>query len=423
MFKILKEKIKTKTMANGMWLYLLQIFNTVIPLITLPYVTRILGTTQYGVFSASFNIVGYLQVVVEYGFVMSATREVALLHTKEKINKLFSTILYSRSFLLICCVIFSIIYLLMWHPNKVQFLSYLLLMIMVLATVIQENWLFQGLEDMKYIAMANIIARTITMILIFYCVKGINDLLIYSFLYAISPLISNIIGLGIVKVKYNIKFVKVKIVEIIDELKKGWYIFTTQFTAKVFGAIGITFLTFYSSSSTVGIFSAIQKIPNLMVLVWSPISTILYPMVSKKMKISFVEGTNFVLHIRRKILLLFLIPTILFSILSHPIVKLAFGASYADKSYWLIPLLMWLFVSIDNNFWGIQILLASGHDKEYSLCFMISVIATIAFNYSFIRLWGGTGAAWAPFASEMLLDILLIWMVKKQINMYRKEKI
>lgn len=95
MFKILKEKIKTKTMANGMWLYLLQIFNTVIPLITLPYVTRILGTTQYGVFSASFNI---LQMVVEYGFVMSATREVALLHTKEKINKLFSTILYSRFF-------------------------------------------------------------------------------------------------------------------------------------------------------------------------------------------------------------------------------------------------------------------------------------------------------------------------------------
>ena len=69
MIKILKEKIKTKTMANGMWLYLLQIFNTVIPLITLPYVTRILGTTQYEVFSASFNIVGYLQVVVEYGFV------------------------------------------------------------------------------------------------------------------------------------------------------------------------------------------------------------------------------------------------------------------------------------------------------------------------------------------------------------------
>ena len=264
MFKILKEKIKTKTMANGAWLYLLQMFNTVIPLITLPYVTRILGTTQYGVFSASFNIVGYLQVVVEYGFVMSATREVALIHTKEKINKLFSTILYSRFFLLIGCIIFSMIYLIIWHPNKVQFFSYLLLMIMVGATVIQENWLFQGLEDMKYIAIANIIARTITMILIFWCVKGINDLLIYSYLYAVSPLISNIIGLGIVKVKYNIKFVKVKVVEIIDELKKGWYIFTTQFTAKVFGAIGITFLTFYSDSSTVGIFSAIQKIPNLM---------------------------------------------------------------------------------------------------------------------------------------------------------------
>ena len=58
-------------------------------------------------------------------------------------------------------------------------------------------------------------------------------------------------------------------------------------------------------------------------------------------------------------------------------------------------------------------MLGSGHDKEYSLCFMISVVATVLFNLIFIKLWGGTGAAWAPFASELLLDILLILAVKR----------
>ncbi|MCI1524616.1 MAG: oligosaccharide flippase family protein, partial [Lactobacillus crispatus] len=82
MIKLLKDKLSSKVVNNGIWMYLLQLFNTVIPLITLPYITRILGTEKYGIFSTSFNIVGYLQVIVEYGFAMSATREIALNYTK-----------------------------------------------------------------------------------------------------------------------------------------------------------------------------------------------------------------------------------------------------------------------------------------------------------------------------------------------------
>lgn len=58
----------TKLFQNGMWLFILQIFNTVVPLLTLPYITRVLGTSNYGVFSLSLNWVTYFQVIVEYGF-------------------------------------------------------------------------------------------------------------------------------------------------------------------------------------------------------------------------------------------------------------------------------------------------------------------------------------------------------------------
>ena len=70
--------VERPSVKNGMWMYLLQLFNTVIPLLTLPYVTRILGRDGYGLFSIALNFVGYLQVVVEYGFGMSATRKVAV---------------------------------------------------------------------------------------------------------------------------------------------------------------------------------------------------------------------------------------------------------------------------------------------------------------------------------------------------------
>lgn len=83
-------------------------------------------------------------------------------------------------------------------------------------------------------------------------------------------------------------------------------------------------------------------------------------------------------------------------------------------------MLAWLIVSIDNNFWGVQNLLGSGHDKEYGEAFQIGVVATIVLNLLFIWLWGGMGAAIAPLVSELVLNILLRW---KTSAIVKKEKI
>ena len=410
----IKTMISSKVVGNGLWMYLLQFFNAIIPLITLPYVTRILGTSQYGIFSTSFNLVGYLQVVVDYGFSMSATREVALMgRNTNKISRLFSAVFYSKAILLLSCFLFSICYLNIWNPSDIQQLSYWMLILTLIGVFFQVDWLFQGLQDMKYISIANIVARTITTILIFVGVRNYHDILLYCFLYSLSPIISNFIGIIIVKFKYKLKLRKVTLNEIGKEFKTGWYIFTTQLTSKVFGSIGITFLTFLATKSTVGIFSAIQKIPNVLILLWLPISQVLYPIVSKKMDNSFIEGKNFVLKVRRYMIIFFLTCTLILSIFSKIIVKVAFGSAYSNEFLWLIPLLFWVLFSIDNNFWGIQILLGSGHDKQYSFCFQISIIVTIVLNLIFIYLWGGLGASLAPLVSEIILDILLIKAVNK----------
>ena len=412
------EKIKvflaSKAFGNGLWMYFLQFFNTIIPLVTLPYITRILGAEQYGVFSSSFNLVGYLQVVIEYGFSMSATREVALNYkNKNELNDLLSAVIFSRILLLIICIIISCIYMSIWKASRVQKLSYWILMIMLMGIVFQVDWLFQGLQDMKYISLTNITARIITTILIFACVNSHKDILLYCLLYSLSPVISNLIGIIFIKLKYGLKLKFISIQKIVREIKEGWYIFTTQLTSKIFGAIGVTFLTFFTTKSTVGVFAAIQKIPNILLLLWMPISQILYPIVTQKMKESFSEGLKFVLKLRKSLLLFFLVLVLILSLFSKKLVGIAFGNDFLTNYYWLIPLLFWVFFSIDNNFWGIQILLASGHDKEYSFCFQINVVITILLNFILIYWFGGLGASMAPLISEFVLDVFLIREVKK----------
>ena len=87
----------------------------------------------------------------------------------------------------------------------------------------------------------------------------------------------------------------------------------------------------------------------------------------------------------------------------------------------MIPMLMWMLVAIYNNFTGIQTLLASGHDREYSGCFQVGVVITIALNFILVYFFKGNGACMAPLLSELALGIMLNWKVKKLESMERKQ--
>lgn len=412
--RLFKMFLNKKSVNNGMWMYLLQIFNTVVPLITLPYITRILGSSKYGVFSIAINIIGYMQVVVEYGFGMSATRKVALSDKNyDETNRTFTSVLFSRMILALACIVVAIIYILLNKNDKTLHFCLIVLLISLLGYCVQQNWLFQGMQEMKYISIVNIVSRTISVILIFTWVKSQDDLVLYCMLYAISPFLSGFLSFILAKIKYKVRIIKIQKKDIILELKSGWYVFTTQLSSKVFGAIGITFLGVFAESSEVGIYSAIQKIPNVIMLAWMPISQVMYPISSKKMQESFKEGEKFLRKVKLFILPLFIVGVGIIIVSSKLVVSIAFGEEYAEYYYWIIPQLIWLIVSINNNFWGIQTLLGSGHDKEYSKCFQWSVLCTIVFNLIFIYFGGGTGASIAPLLSECVLSVALYRDVKK----------
>lgn len=409
------KKMTQKTVVkNGLWMYLMQIFNTVVPLLTLPYITRILGASQYGIFSIALNFLTYFQVVVEYGFGMSATRKIALSSKEHNItNKTFTTVLISRLGLFALCCIVTLVYFMLSSTNSKACNCLIILMIALLGNCMQLNWFFQGIQQMQFISIISIISRSVSVVLIFLFVKNTDDLLLYCLLYAISPFINGILGIIIAHNRYGVKLIRVQMREIIIELKEGWYVFTTQLSAKVFGAIGITFLGIFATSSEVGIYSAINKIPNTIILAWTPIAQIMYPISSKKMKESFTDGRRFIKKIQLIVIPLAVCGSIFISIFSKPMIKIAFGEEYVVFSYWVIPMLAWLVVSINNNFWGIQTLLGSGHDKEYSRCFQIGVICTILLNLILIYFFKGDGACIAPFLSESILGILLYIEIKK----------
>jgi Membrane protein involved in the export of O-antigen and teichoic acid len=403
--------IKSTIFKNGMWLYMLQIFNTVIPLVTIPYITRILGSSEYGVFSFSLNIVSYLQVIVEYGFVLSGSRKISIDNDKSHIANIYSNIMCCR--MLLCILSFASLLVVGQCMNfsEKQTKCMLILFLMVTGTAFQQIWLFQGVQKMHYIAIAGILARTISVACIFLFIHSPNDIYFYCLYYAVTNVIIGIAGTLFARFMLGIRFHLAPIGDVILELKDGWYTFTTSMMSKIFTGIGVTVLGIYGTNSQVGVYSAIQKVPLLLSFAFAPIGQIIYPYVSPIYYRSFSEGQQKVKKIAKYILIPFVFGGIIIVVFSNPILSWLFGPEYAMYSAITLPLILWMLTSICNNFLGIQTLVAGGFFKQYSFAFNIGVVTMLLLNFLLGRIFNIYGIAWAAFISEFILSCMLSFQI------------
>lgn len=414
MKKMINKLKKSKVLKNSIWLTILQVVNTVIPVLTIPYITRVLGTNEYGVFSIALNWILYFQVAVEFGFGLSGARKVALLDkddTKE-LNKIYNNIISSRMILLIICfVLLNIIALITRRTIKI-YISMLILFIMIIGTAFQLTFLFQGKQDMKFITIINVIARTVSVILIFLLVKSSSHLYLYCLLYSITLLLSSIISNAIAYKKYGLKFRFSKIKEIKKEINDGKYLFASTAMTKVFSGFGTTILGILSTATITGIYSAIYKIPYILTMFFSPISQALYPYNSAKFEKGYNEGIKSVKKVCVPVLIGFTFISIIIVLFRNIAVNILFGEEYAPYSIIVIPLVIQFIFAMINNFLGIQVLVASGNTKKYTQAFTIGCIAILLLNSVLGKFFDIYGIAIAAALGEFVLTISLLCKIK-----------
>lgn len=410
---LLKNLINSKVTKNGIWMFLLQGFNTIVPLITLPYITRILSPTAYGNFALALNWISYFQVIVEYGFDLTGPRQIVMRESDEDLNKIYSNIISARFILLIVCCIFFIVIIYFTCIGKTQIKCMSILFFMVVAVVFQQNWFFQGISEMQNISIINMISRTISVLLIFLLIKNPEDVYLYCFLYAFNYIVSGLIGCFIVHYKYKIHFKVYDISLIFKCISDGWHLFLSSAMGKIFGSIAITVLGMISTKEDIGIYSVINKIPYVLTILFSALSQTIYPINCRNFQTSYIEGIKKVKKIAIPILIVFISIGSLIIILRYYIVYYAFGYVYAQKSILLIPLIIWAVFGIINNFLGIQILVASGHQKEYSIAFQINLLIMVSFMVIIGNVLGIYGIAISTMISEIIFCVILYRKIQK----------
>lgn len=411
--------LNNKIVKNGIWLYVLLFVNTVLPMFTVPYVTRVLGAENYGYYTTAMNWTLYLHVIVTYGFDMVGSRHVATKdYDTESLQQYVSSIVYAKLILTAVSALLMIVLIIAGNYNFMQSLCIGILFISVVGEAFKQTWLFQGLQIMQNITIISATARIITTIGVFLFVDK-DGLYLYCVLYSVAGLLTGFASLGLARYRLKIQMIKVSYKDVLARLNEGFILFTTNAMAKVFSGFGITVLGMIASIEVVGSYGALYKIPSILLSCFSPISQVIYPYICGLYKKGYEVGKKFAINAGMIICSLCIIGSCIIILNRYTITQITFGSEYILYADLLIPFMVWLCCSIGNNFLSTQILIASGESKAYSKAFTVGVVALLLLTILMGQVWGIYGIAWAQAFSEIILMVSNVVAIHNREN-YRK---
>ena len=273
--------MKKSITKNYIYNLIYQILILILPLITTPYVSRVLGAENIGIYSYTISIATYFILFGSLGIAMYGQREIAYLQDqKEKYSKLFWEIVVLRFFTM---SISSIIFYISFVKNGEYHMYYKILLLELLANCFDISWFFQGLEEFKKTVLRNIVVKIISIICIFVFVKSYNDLFIYFWIYVLSNLIGNI-SLWAYLPKYIDK-IEISKIDIMKHIRPTISLFIPQIAIQIYTVLDKVMIgTIILDKSEVGFYEQSQKIVKMLLTIVTSLGIVMIPRMANTFK-------------------------------------------------------------------------------------------------------------------------------------------
>jgi len=394
------NKIKNNRLVkNFVSLLILQGSNYLLPLITLPYLFKVLGADKFGLLAFASAVVLFLQVFVDYGFNLSGTREISVhSHNRAKLIEIFSSIMTIKAILLLFSFVLLTLLILFFEKFKSDFLIFYITFGIVVGEALFPRWFFQGMEEMKYITYINVSIKIFFTICIFIFVQESNDYYMVPLLNSIGFIIAGLFSLILIKNIFDIHFQIQKKSIIIRYLKESWNIFLTELMPNLYNNFSTLLLGFVTSMENVGYYSLATRIIGIFNGLLQIIKTVTFPYLNKdfsKFKIiaKIMIGSGFLLSV------------LIFSLASL-VVPYIFGNS-AVQSVTLIYILALspLFASMLYTF-GTNKLLILKRDREFKNITFVYSLFGFSSAIIFVPMFGIYGAAFTLIITRALMAYL-----------------
>ena len=420
----MKEKFnfstKGRLLLNFFSLSSIQLVSYILPLITIPYLGRVLGAEKFGLITFAQAIIQYFVIFTDYGFGLSATKQIAE-HRENKnyIDEIFSSVFIVKMLILAVSIVVLSIFIFSFEKFAKDWQIYYLTFGIVIGQSISPIWYFQGIEKMYITALINIIPKVIFTISIFIFVKSNRDYLYVPLINSLSFLLAGAVSLWIAINYFKVSFNFPTFKQIKYQILEGWHVFLGIISSN-FSILNITFfLGVLTNPMIVGYYTAVEKIIRPLTLLCRPVISAIFPYLSNTAKRcpkrAYVFSKKVALLISG---IMFLVGIVIF-VFSDTIVLIVFGEKFHPSSIVLkimafIPMLHALI-----HIYAIPNMIIFNFKKVYSRILFFNFLLNILLSYIFIKLFSLKGAAFVA----LLIDIIVLFSMSLYLIRYLKLKI
>ena len=413
--------IKNNIKKNYMYNLVYQILIMIIPLITTPYLSRVLGAENIGIYSYTLSITTYFILFGSLGVAMYGQREIAYNQDKKsERSKIFKEIFFLRFITLSASLI---LFYITFCRNGEYHVYYTIFTLEIVANIFDISWFFQGLEEFKKTVIRNVIVKLISVICIFLFVKTSNDLDRYILIYVLSTLFGNL-SLWVYIPKYTEK-IEIKKLNIFRHFKPTISLFIPQIAIQIYTVLDKTMIGFFvSDKSEVGYYEQAQKIVKLLMTIATSMGTVMMPRIASTFAKGNINKLREYMYSSFSFVTMLAFPIMFGTIsVSNKFVVLFFGNGY-DKVTPLICIISPIIVFIGlSNIIGTQYLLPTKQQKKFTVSVVLGAIVNFILNLVLIKEMKSIGASIATVIAELSVTLIQFYFVRKEFKVTKILKI
>ena len=396
--------------------FILTVSNFLFPLITFPYVSRILLPEGTGKVAFALSIVSYFTLFASFGVAIYGIRAIAQVRDdKDRLSKTMHELLFINIISMIIVYIALVIAISVVPKFAMEKELFWVTSLFVLFTIIGIEWLYKGLEKYQYITIRTIVFKIASLFLVFLFVKEKSDYIIFAFISIFA-----IVGSGVLNLINSRKLINYTLYseyEFKKHLKPMFVLFLTSMAIAIYTSLDEGLLGLLSSPEQVGYYNAAVRVKGILFTLITSLGVVLLPRLSyyveNHMETEFHEAlaksTNFIIVIAASVV-------IFFTLFAKETILILAGENYVAS---IIPLqiVVWtLILSAITNILGIQILLPLKKDKQLLFSVLCAATVDVIANFLLVPKLSAVGTALSVIAAELSVLILQMIILRQYIK-------
>lgn len=387
------------------------------PLLTFPYASRIMLADGIGQVNFFTSIISYITLFTSIGIPLYAIRESARVRENpQALSRISMEIILLHASLTLLGYLAVFILCLFVPEIKADIPLFLLLSLSVLLNAIGCNWLFQAVEDFKYITIRGLIVKFVAVILLFLFVKTREDLLWYALYTVIGSVGGNVFNLFRMRRYVRLSLFCWSELHPLRHLKPSLKIFVLNLIISIYINLDSIMLGFISGATSVGYYTGATKITSILVSVVSSLGAVMLPRLSNLVQKGDNEGFNRLSQKSVDFTMTFATPMFVgLMILAPSLIRLFCGPSYAPSILTLEIISPIILIIGLSGVMGIQVLYPQGRENLVILSTAIGAGVNFMLNCFLIPLYAQNGAAIATLFAESSVTLTMIWIGAKYL--------